>query len=312
MNKRCLVCLRPVDGESEYHALCSRRFFRMSSPPALEISLDSVRSLAAQSVLARITVTGVQKKLSLGVEGHGSSARLTIVGLWGGFILKPPSDEYPFLPENEDTVMRMASVMGIPTVPSALIRLASGELSYITKRVDRDTVNRKVAMEDFCQITGRLTEDKYKGSVERIGSFLRRYSIYPGLDGVDLFERILFNYIIGNSDMHLKNYSMIETDDGMRLSPAYDLLSTVLAIPDDNEESALTINGKKNRLSSKDFIALAHSFDITDKVISNLFRKYDDSEHSLFATIDSGFLPENSKDRLKSLVDERVSVLLAG
>ncbi|HEX2955308.1 MAG TPA: M48 family metalloprotease, partial [Chitinispirillaceae bacterium] len=144
MNKRCLICLNPTVDDSEYHAKCARSFFGVSTAPALELTLETVQQYAAQSIIARATITGVQKKLSLGLEGTGKETRLTVVGLWGNFILKPPNDDYPFLPENEDTVMRIASMLNIPVVPHAMIRLASGELSYITRRIDRDTSNGKI------------------------------------------------------------------------------------------------------------------------------------------------------------------------
>ena len=153
--------------------------------------------------------------------------------------------------------MPIASILKIPVVPHGMIRLLSGELSYITRRIDRDDSKGKIPMEDFCQISERLTEDKYKGSVERVGKLLRKYSIFPGLDITDLFARVLFNFLIVNSDVHLKNYSLIETPQGMRLSPAYDLLSTAIVIPEDPEESALTINGKKSKITTTDFDSLA-------------------------------------------------------
>lgn len=309
MDNKCLICYNPTDDATGYHPRCSRTFFGVYPPPSLDLTLDDVQQFAAQSILARTTVTGVQKKLSLGLEGNGKDTRLTVVGLWGKFILKPPSEDYPFLPENEDTVMHIASSLKIPVVPHAVIRLSSGELSYITKRIDRDNKNNKIPMEDFCQISGRLTEDKYKGSVERVGKLLRTYSVYPGLDVADLFERILLNFVIGNSDMHLKNYSLIETQQGMRLSPAYDLLSTVLAIPEDNEESALTINGKKARLSVKDFKALAQNLNIPEVVSSKLYKKFSSEKDTICNIIDKGWLRSNLKEILKSLVKERISVL---
>jgi serine/threonine-protein kinase HipA len=306
MNNKCLVCSRPIDGDNEYHMGCSRRFFGTYPPPALDMTLENLQEFAALSVLSRITITGVQKKLSLGVEKKEGSARLTIVGLWGKFILKPPSDEYPFLPENEDTVMRLASLARIPVVPCALIRLKSGELSYIAKRIDRDRYGGKIAMEDFCQISQRLTEDKYKGSCENIGKLLLRFSVYPGLDVVDFFERVAFNYLVGNSDMHLKNYSLIETPAGLRLSPAYDLLSTVLALPEDSEESALTINGKKNRLRKDDFLSLAGRLSIPDAALRRILEKFHSREKEMLAVIDTGRLPPEMKTSLASLVSDRL------
>jgi len=308
MSKTCLICSRSTDNDIEYHARCSKIFFGVFPPPILDLTLENVQDFAAKSILSRITVTGVQKKLSLGIEESGNSTRLTVVGLWGKFILKPPSDEYPDLPENEDTIMNMASVINIPVVPHAMIRLLSGELAYITRRIDRDEDDWKIAMEDFCQISERLTEDKYKGSVERIGKLLRKHSIYPGLDIIDLFERVVFNFIAGNSDMHLKNYSLIETPKGMRLSPAYDLLSTVLVIPEDWEESALTINGKKSNLKKADFNTLAESMGIGQAASLKVYKKIIRAKGKLTDVIDSGRLPKVMKKRLKEIIEIRMNI----
>jgi serine/threonine-protein kinase HipA len=301
--------MEDVDNSEVYHPRCSRSFFGIFPPPKLEVTLDNIRDFAARSITARSTVTGVQKKLSVGLQGTGREQRLTIVGLWGTYILKPPTAEYPHLPENEDTIMHCASALGIPVVPHALIPLASGELAYITRRIDRRGTNEKIAMEDFCQLSERLTEDKYKGSVEKAGKLILRHSIYAGLDITDFFERILFSFLVGNADMHLKNYSLIKTPQGMRLSPAYDLLSTRLAIPEDQEESALTINGKKSKLDGSDFISLARNLDIPKTVQSKLFRRFIESEPVLLATVNKGRLPDAMKHALTSLICKRLKVI---
>jgi serine/threonine-protein kinase HipA len=308
MSNKCLICTKPTENDTEFHARCSKSFYGVFPPPSLEFTLEKIQDFAAQSVLARVTVTGVQKKLSLGIEETGKDTRLTVVGLWGNFILKPPAEEYCALPENEDTIMRLASIVKIPVVPHAMTRLASGELAYITRRIDRDDGEQKIAMEDFCQISGRLTEDKYKGSVERVGKLLRQYSIYPGLDAVDLFERVVFNYLIGNSDMHLKNYSLIETQLGMHLAPAYDLVSTVLIIPQDNEETALTINGKKSKLNGSDFFSLAEILGISHTVCHKTYKKFQRAESEMYRIIDIGRLPLDMKTALKVLIKSRMGL----
>jgi serine/threonine-protein kinase HipA len=308
VDHKCLVCGQNTDTSAEYHPRCSTNFFGRFPPPAIEITLDGLREFAARSVLARITVTGVQKKLSLGVETNGKNSRFTIVGLWGSYILKAPVEEYPEIPENEDAVMRLAGLSGIPVVPHALIRLASGELAYISKRIDRaDT--QKTAMEDFCQISERLTEDKYRGSMERVGKLLRRYSVYPGLDAVDLFERTIFCFITGNSDMHLKNFSLIETASGMRLSPAYDLVSTALVLPEDSEESALTINGKKARFNRADFEKLAESIEITQVVQRKIFTKFQNLRKKMAGAVRESWLSEGMQERLAGIITERIGLL---
>ena len=308
MPNRCLICALETEPGQEYHSRCCVDFFGSFPAPIIEWSLSDLKEQAVHSILSRITIAGVQKKLSLGIEKKGKDARFIIVGLWGSFILKPPVDEYPFLPENEDTIMRLAALVDIPVVPHAMIRLASGELAFISRRIDRDAKGQKIAMEDFCQLSERLTEDKYKGSIERIGKLIRRYSVYPGLDTIDLFERAVFNYLCANGDMHLKNYSMIEMSEGMRLSPAYDLVSTALAIPDDPEESALTVNGKKSRLLKGDFEALGEQLEIREAAVKNVFRKMSDTIEKMLATVKNNRLPAPMQSKLCEMIQKRIAL----
>lgn len=310
MINRCLLCLQSLDqGAEEYHPGCSRRFFGAFPPPKLEVTLDTIREFAAIEVLNRITLTGVQKKLSLGVEGEGKERRFTIIALWGRFVLKPPAEEYANLPENEDTVMRLAALSAIPVAPHAIIRLASGELAYICRRIDRNKTGEKLAMEDLCQVSQRLTEDKYRGSAERAGQMVARHSVYPGFDTVDFFERVLFGFLSGNADMHLKNYSLLESPQGTRLSPAYDLLSTVLALPGDTEESALTINGKKQKIGKRDFDSLAAALRIPEKALENVYHKYVGLIPEYVSLIDRAFLPGPMKKALAGLIEKRTNTL---
>jgi serine/threonine-protein kinase HipA len=303
-----LICGKPTEDPSEYHPRCGRAFFGRFPPPSLKMPLRDLRDWAARGILARITITGVQKKISLGIESKGKNSRFTIVGLWGNFILKPPMEEYAEMPENEDALMRLAGLAGIPVVPHGLIRLASGELSYISKRIDRSGP-QKSAMEDFCQISERLTEDKYKGSLERVGKLIRAHSIYPGLDAVDFFERVLFCFITGNADMHLKNFSLYETPAGMRLSPAYDLVSTALVLPEDSEETALTVNGKKAHLKRNDFSAFAASLEIPQTTSRKLFAKFQELGVKMNAALQETWLSGPMRDGLKEIIEKRLDVL---
>ncbi len=310
MSNLCLICSDICGPEKEYHPACSRRLFGVDTPPRLDLTLDKLKEYAAVTVLNRITVTGVQKKLSLNIEGRGRDNRFTIVGLWGGYILKPPADEYPNLPENENTVMRMAEAAGITTVPHGLIRLASGELSFISRRIDRTMDGNKIYMEDLCQIAERMTEDKYRASVERVGKLIRQYSVYPGFDAVDFFNRVIFSYLAGNADMHLKNYSMIETDGGLKLAPAYDLVSTTIALPEDTEESALTINGKKSNVIRADFDALARNLDLSEKQKTNVYQTTIFCVSKITDCIRNSLMPTEQSGKLESLVQKRIKLFL--
>lgn len=269
----CRCCGKPLGegegGQTFWHRKCSKQFFESPSPPPVEISREELRSLALRNLQAGQIVTGVQKKLSLHLSTVEKNYRLTLVGHPAGYILKPPSEDYPELPEFEHASMLLAEAASIPTVPHGLIRIASGEWAYISKRIDR-VKGDKIPMEDFCQLAGRLTEDKYRGSAEQCGRIIRTHSSRSGLDLTYLYQVFLFSFLTGNSDMHLKNFSLIRSKTGWMYAPVYDLVPANLLIPEDKEESAMPVHGKKARLSRKDFQALGRSFDLDDKVISGL------------------------------------------
>ncbi|HCC86007.1 MAG TPA: toxin HipA, partial [Porphyromonadaceae bacterium] len=275
---KCLFCYQPLTGnEQDFHASCSKKIFGQPTPPSLPYSKDDLETLAWEVIKSQTAITGVQPKLSLHLSGgnkkEGIEQRFTIVGLWGGYILKPPTALYPQLPEVEDLSMHLAQIARIKTAPHSLIRLKSGNLAYVTKRIDR-TKKGKLAMEDMCQLTERLTEDKYHGSYEQIAKAILKYSATPGLDVVNFFEMVLFSFLTGNADMHLKNFSLLEHPGlGMTLSPAYDLVNTALVNPDDDEEMALTLNGKKKKLKREDFVAAMNIMKVEEKQQQNIFGK---------------------------------------
>lgn len=252
---------------------------------------------------------GVQRKMSLHLDREHRPYRLTLVGYPAGYILKPPSREYPELPESEHAVMSLADAAGIRTVPHGLVYLASGERAYITRRIDRDGDTR-VPMEDLCQLSERLTEDKYRSSCEQCGKTIHRYSDRPGLDVTDYFYLLLFCFVTGNADMHLKNVSLVRKEfSGWILSPAYDLLPTNLLVPDDRDESALTLNGKRSRLRYGDFLACGRTLGLIDKVINRLTGKIVERCARFPDVIGASFLSRERREQLLSLVNERVARL---
>ena len=308
MRNICLICGEPLSDSSSYHRSCSRKFFGTDEPPSLDYNISEINKIAQETVLKSITLTGVQPKLSLHLSktGNGKGKKLTIVGLWGAYILKPPSTSYPALPENEHLTMHLAQSCGISTVPHGLIRFKSGELAYITKRIDRSK-SGKLHMEDMCQLQERLTEDKYRGSVEQIGKTIEKYSSNPGYDMQRLFELAVFCFLTGNSDMHLKNYSLFYRKPEMReLSPAYDLLSTTLVLPDDKEESALTINGKKSNIKKPDFDKLSENLKIIPKVKNIILERIVSSLANCKETIENSLLPDQMKEKYIEIVGERL------
>lgn len=306
MMSKCLFCYKPLsEGEVDYHKSCARKIFESASVAILPYTRDNIKELAREIVTSSTTVTGVQAKLSLDIaRGHaGEPQRFTIVGLWGRFILKPQTERYANLPENEDLTMHLAEIAGIKTVPHSLIRFADGELCYITRRIDRTKDGKKVAMEDMCQLSERLTEDKYKGSYERIAKLIKLYSAAPLLDVINFWEIVVFSWLTGNADMHLKNFSLYRPADSYMLTPAYDLLSTALALPEDDEELALSLNGKKKRLKREDFEKAMRDSGMDDKSISKLFRRFSAAVPKWHRQIKDSFLPESMQESYIDKID---------
>lgn len=309
---KCLLCYKPLkDGEVDYHPGCARKIFESTVVPDLPYTRDNIKELAREIVTASTTVTGVQAKLSLDIArgAKDEPQRFTIVGLWGRFILKPQTDRFANLPENEDLTMHLAEIAGIKTVPHSLIRFADGELCYITRRVDRTKKGDKIAMEDMCQLSERLTEDKYKGSYERIAKLIKKHSSAPMLDVINFWEIVVFSWLTGNADMHLKNFSVFKPTDNYMLTPAYDLLSTSIVMPEDDEELALTLNGKKKKIKREDFEKVMSDSGMDEKSIANLFKKFERAYPKWTEMIAQSFLPEEQQGLYREQI-ERMSAKL--
>lgn len=311
--KKCLYCYLPVtDSESDFHTVCSKKFFGTSSPPELPYTETQIEELAKKIIRSRITVPGVQPKISLDLpktQSLDEPKRFTIVGLWGEYILKPPTNNYPQLPEVEDLTMHLAEIAKLIVVPHTLIRLESGKLAYITKRIDRRSKQR-LHMEDMCQLTEKLTEDKYHGSYEQVAKAISKYSVNPGLDVVNFFEQLVFSFLTGNADMHLKNFSLIrQNESGYVLSPAYDLVATALVNPDDKEELALTLNGKKKNIRRKDFLATFSNARLEVKQQENIFRKMERAKDKWLEFIEISFLSNELKKQFRNLILKRFAIV---
>ena len=308
---KCLICYKALDkSETNFHQKCLKKEFGINRMPEIDIDEKRLKSYAKDVIAANIAITGVQPKLSLWLEKRKKNIRFTIVDGKSNFIIKPQSEIFQYLPENEDLCMRLASEFGIKTAKHSLVLLNSGNLAYVTKRFDR-VEERKLACEDLCQLSETLTEHKYRGSYEKAGKTVRKFSITPGLDALSFFELVLFNYIIGNADMHLKNFSMLEDESGgLSLSPAYDLLSTYLAMENETEQTSLTINGKKNRVTKKDFDSLAESLSLNSKQRENIYEKYLVQNANVEWLIENSFLPCNHQEKLHTLITQRKRDLL--
>lgn len=318
--KRCLVCYKEIkDGQADYHPRCAKHLFGKTNAPLLPYTRDNIESLALQILERSTSVTGVQPKLSLDINRGGKNEpdKLTIVGLWGNYILKPQSPIYAAMPELEDLTMKLAEVSGIATVAHGLIRMNDGELAYITRRVDRGEHGEKISMLDMCQLTNRLTEHKYRGAYIQLAQTIKRYSATPMLDVQRFWEIVLFSWITGNSDMHCKNFSLIERFGvGYQLSPAYDLLAVWLTGIKDNDELAMPLVGFGtdddqtiagfNRAS---FVEAMYQSGIEEKISSRIIDKMCASTQKWDAIIDSSFLSDELQSAYKKLVRSRIERL---
>jgi serine/threonine-protein kinase HipA len=311
--KKCLYCYEIVqDSSADFHEACNKRFFGQLKTPQLGYDLKDLLKLATQIIQSQMAVTGVQAKVSLSLfrkEDENLTKKLTIVGLYGDYILKPPSEHYPELPELESATMHMADVCGIKIVPHSLVNLQDGTLCYITKRVDR-TRKGKLRMEDMCQLSERLTEDKYKGSHEQVAKLILKHSSNPLLDVSNFYEQVLFSFFTGNADIHLKNFSLLEKEGlGLSLCPAYDLVPTILVNPDDKEELALTLNAKKRKLNYNDFLVAYLNGGLSKKVLDSTLELFQYCKPEMFAVLNKSFVSDTNKESYYVLIDKRYKQL---
>ena len=308
---KCLYCYKELEkGQRDFHPQCARKFFGMREAPLLEYRHEDLDQLAEQIIRAQTSLTGVQPKLSLNLSKHEGCSRLTIVGLWGDYIFKPQIDVYPQLPENEDLTMHLAEEIKIRIVPHSLIRLADGKLGYITKRIDRTNKGEKIDMEDMCQLTLHPTEYKYKGSLEQIAKVIKQHCDMPKLDLTNYMQVLLFCFVTGNNDMHLKNFSLYRPSNDYQLTPAYDLINVAIANPEDKEELALSLSGKKSNLKLNDFLRSATTMGLEANVVLRLIDNMRKAIPKWKSLIHSSFLSEEMKDRYEQLIMSRMNRLL--
>ncbi len=313
-HNNCYICYELTTEKSHLHSACLKKLFGSEQPPEIDFNNKKIELMALELIKQKKGIPGVQKKLFLSLaktENHNRK-RLTIVGYLGGdYILKPPTSEYPFMPEIEDLTMHLANIAKLKVALHGLLPMPDGNLVYITKRFDRDG-KKKIAVEDLCQLSHKLTEDKYKSSYEKVGKVIYRYATTPGEELLKFFELLLFCFITGNADMHLKNFSLITEDiTNITLAPCYDLLSTRLIIPakTDPEDLALSLNGKKHNLQKKDFFTFGENLNISKKVIQNTLESMTAYLLPWEHKIQLSFLNDKLKEQFYNLIKLRLNIL---
>jgi serine/threonine-protein kinase HipA len=298
MTNHCDICGKAHDGQGRYHSACLRRLFGTPSLPVVELSHDEVLS-KAQEMAGRMSISGVQPKLSVSRQG----SRLVAVTAGGQFILKPQTERFPMLPQNENLCMIIAGRLEIDVPPHGLFELRDGSPAYIVRRFDRTKDGGKLRCEDFVQILGE--DDKYAGSLERIGKKMRELSVVPGLDVQLFFERVLLNFLLGNGDAHLKNFSMLETDEGgLRLSPAYDIVCSKAVIPKETD-CALTLNGKSDKIRRTDFERFGEALKIPGKVVSDILQRFRESKLVMLEEVQDSRLSAALQGKVRKVFEER-------
>jgi len=283
-----------------------RAMFGKPVRPTIPITLSEV-AMQAQKLAGKLSISGVQPKLSVRLEGE----ELVPVARDGQFILKPQTQEFTELPQNEYLCMRMGRLFGLNTAPCLLLALADGSPAYLVKRFDRFRKGRrieKLACEDMHQILGGM--DKYAGSQEQIAAAIRRHCTFAPLELQRLFEITVFNFAIGNGDAHRKNFSLLTSEDGtIALSPAYDLVSSRLVIPEEADELALTVNGKRNRLKRDDFLAFADHLKIVPSYAEGRLADLPALSGSFERMIAESHLSAPLRERLAAILTARLDRL---
>ena len=268
MANRCLCCQLLLDEkEGRHHARCLKALWGKPIVPKIPFAMADLPEKVT-SAEDHMSISGVQAKVLVRLNKETSDIEIAPSG--STHILKPEPNEYPGLPQLETACMSMASVLGMPVPPHGLFPMSDGHLCYVVKRFDRTDDGGKIQKETMFQLLEAT--DKYSGSLESVGKTIRAHVENVGLDTIDFFERVLFCFLTGNGDMHLKNWALLITDKEVSLSPCYDFVSSKVYFANE-EDSALMMNAKKNKLKRSDFEAFANSLRIDPKAAANVFEK---------------------------------------
>ena len=302
----CLICLGKTKDAAEYHPACIERLFGTNVLPRLDFALGDLYAVAAQ-MAGKMSISGAQAKVSLRLSSDKS--RLEPAAAGGRYILKPEPSRYSDLPQNEHVSMCLASVLEIETPPFGLIRLTDGALTYIIKRFDRLDPGTKLQVEDFCQLSEKPLREKYEGSAELCVRILKKYASEPLLEISKLYRLLLFGWWIANGDMHLKNFSLMTLADTTRkLSPAYDLVSTRLAIPDD-DSLALSMGGRNKKLTRRDWLDFGDYCGIPKRAVQRIVASQIGALDASIGIIGRSCLPERKKQEYETIVREHTEAL---
>lgn len=302
----CLICLGSLPGDDGYHPECLQSLFGTRELPALDIELSKVYGLAASKMAGKMSISGAQEKLSLMLSADKGALEVAATG--GRYILKPETSRFSSVPQNEQLTMRMAQLVSIEVPPFGLVRLKDGTEAYIIKRFDRLDNGGKLQVEDFCQLAEKRLKDKYDGSAELCVKVLRKFATEPLIEIQKLYRLLLFSWWTANGDMHLKNFSLLTTSQGIRqLSPAYDVVCTTLVIPDDT--LAMPLLGRDKKLTRRMWLDFARYCGIPEKAAKRLLSEQIEALESALHLISASFLPEEMKEQYEGIIRKNTAVL---
>jgi serine/threonine-protein kinase HipA len=264
---------------------------------------DQLKQAMARAT--KMSIQGVQPKLSARL--NVSAGIFEIADQGGNFIIKPQNDLYEELPENEDLTMRLAALAGIEIPLHGMIYSKDGSRSYFIKRFDRLPKKKRVAVEDFAQLTGQTRETKYSSSMEKVAGVLDQFCTFPLIEKQKLFRLTIFNFLCGNEDMHLKNFSLIRRNGKVEISPSYDLLNTTIAMPNPQEEFALTLAGRKSKITKENLIDYFGSerLGLTSIIIKKTLQEIENQKLKWYKQIQISFLSEEMKKKYVELMSLR-------
>lgn len=273
----------------------------------LPYTSDELRKEAANRA-KKLSIQGVQPKLSASISVVDQEFK--IVDQFGTFIIKPQNDLFPELPENEDVTMKMAKVFGLDVPFHGMIYAKDGSLSYFIKRFDRYGKGKKNATEDFAQLTGNTRDTKYRFTMEKLVPVIDEFCSFPAIEKADFFKRILFCYVTGNEDMHLKNFSLITKNGKTTLTPVYDFLNSSIAIKNPEEEIALTLKGKKSNLKASDFIDYyaKERLQLNEKTVNTILEQMHNAIPKWKELLEISFLSNDMKAKYFNLLESKTQM----
>jgi serine/threonine-protein kinase HipA len=301
---RCPITYEPLPDGATYSQRGLKLLNRnLASLAPLQFTAEQQRQ-EALSRAGKMSLQGLQLKLSAVLRI--TEGRFEVVDRGGRYIFKPQSLDFPELPENEDVTMRMAAAVGIEVPLHGLLRSMDGSFTYFIKRFDREGRDR-LPVEDFAQLSGESRDTKYDSSMEKVAAVIDQFCTFPALERVKLFERTLFSFLVGNEDMHLKNFSLITRNEKVELAPAYDFLNTTIALKAAKEELALPVKGKKSKLTRNDLLDYfaRERLQINERVLSDVLSRFAKAQAAWQELLTQSFLSADAKQKYAAILDER-------